>query len=231
MAKISNLLLATLALATLIPSTGQGATPDVQNKGYLVDGSGNFVENGTGLCWHTGQWSRATPSEPCDPVPKVAVVVIPVAPVAKAAAPEPVAPPPVVAKPTKISFSGDMLFTFDKSELRPRGRELLDDLVRQLEDAASSTIVITGHADRIGRDSYNQALSERRAQAVKDYLVGKNIAASRIQAMGKGETEPVTKPDECKGAKSAKVIACLQPDRRVDVEMTGTTTTTTTVAP
>jgi OOP family OmpA-OmpF porin len=137
----------------------------------------------------------------------------------------------VVAKPTKISFSGDTLFTFDKSELRPRGRELLDDLVRQLEGAASSTIVITGHADRIGSDSYNQALSERRAQAVRDYLVGKNIAASRIQAMGKGETEPVTKPGDCKGAKSAKVIACLQPDRRVDVEMTGTTTTTTTVAP
>ena len=65
-------------------------------------------------------------------------------------------------------------------------------------------------------------LSERRAQSVKDYLVSKNVQAGRIDAEGKGETQPMTKPGECPGAKSAKVIACLQPDRRVDVEMRGT---------
>ena len=72
------------------------------------------------------------------------------------------------------------------------------------------------------QDSKNQKLSERRAQAVKDYLVSRDIAANRINADGKGETQPVTRAGACSGAKSAKVIACLQPDRRVHAEVTGT---------
>ena len=79
-----------------------------------------------------------------------------------------------------------------------------------------------GHADRFGSDSYNQSLSERRAAAVKAYLLGKGIDANRIKTEGRGETQPVTKPGECAGAKSAKVIACLQPDRRVNIEVVGT---------
>jgi OOP family OmpA-OmpF porin len=62
----------------------------------------------------------------------------------------------------------------------------------------------------------------RRANAVKDYLASKDVPASRMQAEGKGKTQPETKPGDCLGKKSAKVIACLQPDRRVDVEVTGT---------
>ena len=77
---------------------------------------------------------------------------------------------------------------------------------------------------RIGRTDYNQSLSERRAVAVKDYLVSRNVLASRIEADGKGETQPVTKAADCAGRTSPKVIACLQPDRRVDVEMQGTKT-------
>ena len=80
--------------------------------------------------------------------------------------------------------------------------------------------------DRFGSNEYNQKLSERRANTVKDYLVSKNVQASRIDAEGRGETQPVTKADDCRGAKSAKVIACLQPDRRVDVELTGAKTIT-----
>jgi OOP family OmpA-OmpF porin len=57
---------------------------------------------------------------------------------------------------------------------------------------------------------------------VKDYLVSRDIPAHRINAEGKGETQPLTPAGECLGAKSAKVIACLQPDRRVHVEVTGT---------
>ena len=58
--------------------------------------------------------------------------------------------------------------------------------------------------------------------AVKDYLVSRDIPANRMSADGKGKSQPVTKPGDCLGPKSAKVIACLQPDRRVDVEVTGT---------
>ncbi len=61
----------------------------------------------------------------------------------------------------------------------------------------------------------------RRANAVKDYLTSKAIPANKISVDGKGKTQPVTRAGDCLGAKSAKVIACLQPDRRVDVEVTG----------
>jgi len=62
---------------------------------------------------------------------------------------------------------------------------------------------------------------------VKDYLVSRDIPANRINAVGKGETQPVTKSGDCLGAKSTKVIACLQPDRRANVEVTGTKGLTT----
>lgn len=86
---------------------------------------------------------------------------------------------------------------------------------------AGGGIVLTGHTDRFGTNAYNQKLSERRATAVKEYLVAQGLPATSILAEGKGETQPDTKLGDCKGARSAKVIACLQPDRRVDVEMQG----------
>ncbi len=128
--------------------------------------------------------------------------------------------------PQKISFSGDALFAFDKSVLKPEGRVLLDGLVTQLSGATYDNIQATGHTDRFGSNAYNQKLSERRANAVKDYLASKDVMASRIDAQGKGETQPVTKAGDCQGAKSVKVVACLQPDRRVDIEMTGAKTVT-----
>ncbi|MFW5395874.1 MAG: OOP family OmpA-OmpF porin [Candidatus Accumulibacter regalis] len=67
-----------------------------------------------------------------------------------------------------------------------------------------------------------QKLSERRAASVKAYLVSKGVEANRVYTEGKGEKQPVTKPGQCPGGKSAKVIECLQPDRRVDIELIGT---------
>jgi OmpA-OmpF porin, OOP family len=217
-------------------ATTAGAT-EFANKGYLAGGSGKIVMSGTGLCWHTSAWTPALAMEPCDPVAKpMAAYVTPAyipgpAPV-QAPTPSPAAavPPPapvaavVVPLPRKISFSGDALFGFDESSLRPEGKVMLDALVRQLQGAEFDTILVTGHTDRIGRSEYNQKLSERRATTVKDYLVSKQVRAFRIDAEGKGETNPVTLAGECRGAKSAKIIACLQPDRRVDIEMTGTKT-------
>jgi OOP family OmpA-OmpF porin len=87
-------------------------------------------------------------------------------------------------------------------------------------------VIAVGHADRIGDDKYNQALSERRAAAVKSYLVGKGIEANRVYAEGKGEKQPVT-GDKCKNmgaenVKNKKLVECLQADRRVDIEVIGT---------
>jgi OOP family OmpA-OmpF porin len=83
-------------------------------------------------------------------------------------------------------------------------------------------IIAVGHTDHFGSDAYNQKLSERRAAAVKTYLVSKGIDANRVYTEGKGEKNPVTKPGQCPGPKSKKVIECLQPDRRVDIELIGT---------
>jgi OmpA-OmpF porin, OOP family len=132
------------------------------------------------------------------------------------------APEPVKSLPQKISFSGDALFAFDQSVLKPEGKTMLDDLVKRLDGATYDSISATGHTDRFGSHAYNQKLSEQRAHVVKDYLVSRNVQSSRIDAEGKGETQPVTRAGDCRGAKNSRVIACLQPDRRVDVEMKGT---------
>jgi len=159
---------------------------------------------------------------------KAPVAIIPAAaPIIVAA--KPAAPVAKVAQkpaPQKISFSGDALFAFDKAVLKPEGKVMLDGLVTQLSGATYDNIQATGHTDRFGSNAYNQKLSERRANAVKDYLSSKDVMASRIDAQGKGETQPVTKAGDCQGAKSVKVVACLQPDRRVDIEMTGAKTVT-----
>ena len=230
MKSLSKLSLAAVAVMAFIPVASLAQA--TRYPGYLVDGSGSIVKSGYGLCWHTGEWTPALAVEPCDaviqrvvsapPAPEPKAVVIAAAPLA----PPPPPPPPVpVPMPKKISFSADALFAFDKAILKPEGKVMLDDLVRQLNDAtAYDKIILTGHADRFGSAAYNQKLSERRANAVKDYMVSKNIPATRIEASGLGKTQPETKPGDCPGAQSAKVIACLQPDRRVDVEMTGTKT-------
>ena len=83
---------------------------------------------------------------------------------------------------------------------------------------------MTGHTDRIGSHAYNLKLSARRAQAVSSYLVeSAGIATGKISATGVDGANPVTKPGDCVGSKpTVKLIACLQPDRRVDVEVAGT---------
>jgi OOP family OmpA-OmpF porin len=220
------------AVICSMPALVLAADSAAQNPAYLVDGSGNNVKNVSGECWRTGEWTPALATAPCDAVIAPVAVVAAPAPMVATTVPEPkaVAPAPapvVVLVPVtqKISFSGDALFGFDKSVLRPESRELLDGLARQLTGTTSDSITVTGNTDRIGSSKYNQKLSEQRAVAVKDYLVSKNVQATSIVAKGVGETEPVTKLADCKGNKAnAKLIACLQPDRRVDVEMTGTKT-------
>jgi OOP family OmpA-OmpF porin len=84
-------------------------------------------------------------------------------------------------------------------------------------------INVTGHTDRIGSHTYNQKLSERRAQAVSTYLVESGgIAANKISAKGVDGASPVTQPGDCPGKKVTQALkACLQPDRRVDIEVSG----------
>jgi OOP family OmpA-OmpF porin len=227
---------AAVAATVLFPAAVMAAPQEANNQGYVIENNGGaIVTSGYGLCWHDSEWTSARAVEPCDlinkPVAAVAptpVAAVPTAAVIAAAPPSPppaaVQPVPVKPLPQTIHFSGDALFAFDKAVLKPEGKTMLDGLVRQLDGATYDTILVTGYTDRIGTAAYNQKLSERRAQAVKDYLVSKDVHVGRIEAEGRGKTQPVTNAGDCRGAKSTKVIACLQPDRRVDVQMTGSRT-------
>ena len=147
------------------------------------------------------------------------------APVYVAPPPPPPPPSPVVMAPVprKVSFAADSLFDFDKSDVKSTGADAINKFARDLNGVSYDMIVVTGHSDRIGSNAYNQKLSERRANAVRNYLVDKSgIPASKVSAQGVGETAPVTKTEDCKGtAKTKELILCLQPDRRVDLEVTG----------
>ena len=195
----------------------------------LVVTTGNQVwKNGFGECWHSGYGPAPISTAECDPNYKpIAQYVAPApapapAPIVAQAAPAPApAPQPVTEK---VSFDADALFDFDKAVLRPEGRAALNTFIGSIKGVTPSTITAVGHTDRLGSDSYNQALSEERVAAVKSYLVSQGIEANSVQTSGKGEMQPMTKAGECTGAKSAKVIACLQPDRRVVVELSGTRT-------
>ena len=217
-----------------------GATARIANPppapGYVGTGAGVVATNPFGLCWHGGaDWTPEKAAAPCDVVPRAAV---PVAPIAKAPEPAPAplvaaapAPEPVVIE--KISLSTDVLFPFNSAELLPGGKQKLDELAQSAQGANVQQVALTGHADRIGSEGYNQQLSEQRAQAVADYLGQKGVATDKLQVEGKGKSEPIT-GNECSnlGAennKNQKLIACLQPDRRVDAALLGSRESTASI--
>jgi len=207
--------------AALLP--GISIAQDAKNQGFLLDSNGNIVRSATtGDCVRSSDWTPAR-DVACNPVRQAPRPVAATPPQKRA--PEPVPAPPRIV-PQSIDFSADALFGFNQAVLSPAGRATLDDFARQFSGAQYEAIFVTGHTDRLGTAKYNQKLSERRAHAVKNYLVRKGVPASRINTDGKGETQPVTRPGDCKGPRSAKLIACLQPDRRVHVEVTGTKTVT-----
>ncbi len=160
------------------------------------------------------------------PVAATAYVAPPPPPAPEPVVAPPPPPPPVVVAPPprrRVSFSADSLFTFDQASIRPAGKADLDKFAAELKGTRFSVITVEGHTDRLGSNAYNQKLSEQRAETVKAYLIASGgIDGTKISAVGKGETDPVTKPEDCKGTKrNPKLVACLQPDRRVEVEVVG----------
>ena len=217
-----------------------GRTATVQNPppapGYVGTGAGVVATSPYGLCWRAGSdWTPDKAAAPCDAVPRASMAVPP--PVAAAPAPAPDPAPLAAAEPAppapqpapivieKVSLSTDVLFGFNKAELTPAGQQRLDDLAKSAQGANVEKVVLTGHADRIGSEGYNKELSEKRAQAVADYLAQRGVDSSRLQVEGKGEAEPIT-GNQCakmgpESNKNQKLISCLQPDRRVDAALLG----------
>jgi OOP family OmpA-OmpF porin len=165
------------------------------------------------------------------PEPKASASVQPhaAAPTAAAAAPAAApAPKPATLVIERLALSNEVLFDFDSANLRPAGHEKLEQLAAKLHDAQIDRIDATGYADRLGSESYNQTLSEKRAQAVEADLEKLGIAPQRLHTVGRGVSDPVTR-DQCgimgnmgpENRHNAELVACLQPDRRVEIQVRG----------
>lgn len=144
------------------------------------------------------------------------------APVAVVAQPPVVPATPVVLK--RLQLGADALFNFDRSgaaDMLPQGRAALDTMVEEIRRQGVSVerLRLTGHTDRLGSETYNLQLSQQRANTVAAYLrqAGLNMP---MEAVGMGEREPVTA--DCAGERaSPALVTCLQPDRRVTVDLVG----------
>ena len=161
-------------------------------------------------------WGCATQEAP-QPAPAPA----PRAESAPAPAPQPVAKPEP-KKPAIVNLASTELFEFNKATLTPAASAQLDsEVIAKLKDIGSLRyIIVNGHADRLGSPQYNQKLSEKRAEAVRAYLVSKGADASKVDTLGFGKTLQVKSCPDQKERKA--LIECLSPNRRVVVEIQGT---------
>ncbi|SNR68237.1 Outer membrane protein OmpA [Methylobacillus rhizosphaerae] len=143
------------------------------------------------------------------PAPEPAPVPVPV--------PVPPAPEPVVR-----TLSSEVLFAFDSATLSPKGQAALAELAADIQRGTDSSapVAVAAYTDRLGSDSYNQRLSQARANSVRSFFVTQGINSSRITATGKGEQNPVSNCSD--KLPRAELIACLAPDRRVEVTTTQT---------
>ena len=219
-------LLATLALAS--PMLVQAQTPSpaefqaASGASQWRDASGQPWRNGPGSeCWRDASWTPSTAYPTCDgaakpPPPPPPAPMAAAAPPPAAPAPAP-APAPVAAAPRpaaqKVTYAADTFFDFDKYDIKPEGKAKLDDLVAKTKGIALEVIIAVGHTDNIGTVEYNQRLSERRANAVKDYLVSKGIEKNRVYTEGKGLKNPIASNSTAEGR--AK-------NRRTEIEVVGT---------
>jgi OOP family OmpA-OmpF porin len=221
-------LFASAALAAPLVATAQGSAPAPQAR--TVDNwrasDGTVWRNGTNeLCWRDAFWTPATAAQGCDG----ALAPPPPPRPAPPPPPPPVAPPPVVAPPPpppappappavmaeKVTFAAEALFDFDKAVLKPEAQARLTDLVDKTKGINLEVIIAVGHTDATGDASYNQKLSVRRADAVKNFLVSKGVERNRVYTEGKGEASP---------AADNKTREGRAKNRRVEVEVVGTRT-------
>ena len=181
-------------------------------KPVLTDSQGAPVRDASGACVQTSgilhpdcSAKKAEPAKPAAPAE-------PAAPAAPAAPTPPAAPAAPSSVKQAITIQAEALFDFDKSVLKPAGKKSIDDAIAKMQQIDVQMVIATGHTDSVGTDAYNQKLSERRANSVKEYMVSKGVAAAKITTLGKGETQPVATNKTAEGR--AK-------NRRVDIEFKG----------
>jgi len=216
--KIRSVLLAAAAASL----AGAVQAQSVTEQGYW-SGSGTW-KNSTGQCWRGGYWSAQMASPECDPdlVSKPAPVAPAVTP--RSAPPPPPPPAPVAkpepAKPSPLSVTLTDTFASGSAAISPQMRSKIDsEVISKLGQFSSiSAVRVEGHTDRLGSSTFNQRLSEKRADAVAAYLASKGVAKDKIQTIGWGKIYPVK---ACNQKNRKELIECLTPNRRVSVEVSG----------
>jgi OmpA-OmpF porin, OOP family len=214
-----SLFLCTISVGALA-QTFSDIQANRERSAYLQDSRGVIVRSTFGLCWRTGTWTPADAVPGCDGelVPPVAK---PIAPAISTAPP----PAPVAVAPRRCDFTvtlgADQSFAFDKGVLSSAAKARIDDevMTRLASCAMLESVMVTGHADRLGSQQYNQRLSEKRAEAVAAYLKSKGISGE-IDTLGAGKTQSVKACDDKLPRK--QLIECLAPNRRVAIEVRGT---------
>jgi len=181
-----------------------------ENSAYVGDMNKHYETDGFGNCLRTGTWTQDQATCECDPSQAKCQKAEPEpAPVVAA-----VAPPVVAPVQRDVTIGAGTLFAVNKYDLQAGGKAGLNMLVSDIKNMPSVTSVeVVGHTDSTGAADYNQTLSEKRANAVRDYLVSQGIAPSLISAKGMGETQPVA--DNATRAGRAK-------NRRVEIIINGT---------
>ncbi len=218
--RMGALVFAVAASAATVASAQGMNAPMASNAGYWGDSGSTVVRDPYGLCWHSGSYASSDALIGCDRTAPPPVVHKPMMkpapkPMAKAAP----APAPVMTKPAvleRVTFGSDALFAFDHYDLKPAARARLDALVQRMHGARINAIHVVGYTDSIGTEKYNQKLSERRADSVRNYLIRDGVPADIITAEGRGKHDFVA---------SNRTAAGRAKNRRVEVEVDGSRTT------
>ena len=198
--KLNKMLFATLFGIQAAVSGNVLANDDMVN-GYVVSPSENVMTN-YGECVRTPFVDSTDKPEICGyekVVMKAEVVVAPTAATVTTKVME------------KITIAAELLFAFDSAELSDDAKAVIDERINRFQGKVKLTSIlkVVGHTDSTGPEAYNQGLSERRAQAVADYIMAntENLSTSDMEVVGKGETDPVASNDTREGrAKNRRVV-------------------------
>lgn len=197
--KVRSLLLAASLISTVFVAHAQGSfnakktgavsrSAAPSTKGYWTVADGSPLGNAFGECWRNASWTPANLPPNCqEPGSRWS------------------------KNGGEVVFQASARFDFDQSKVKTTARQVLDEVAGKAKSSGFDWIYVEGHTDALGAESYNQGLSERRAQTVKRYLVSKGIDASRIRSQGKGEANPVADNQSEEGRRQ---------NRRVQIEVT-----------